>query len=252
MNNFHQIDETVAHLFRHESGKMCAVLAKLFGLDQIEIAEDIVQETLISALETWKLSGIPDNPSAWLYRVAKNKTIDFLRRERNFTEFIAPNVSIELMREHDNKLWLDELFVEHEIQDAQLRMMFVCCHPDLVAEQQLPLVLKTLCGLNVEEIATAFLQTEETISKRIFRAREKIRNAKLSLEVPYGEALIPRIDSVLNAIYLLYNEGYKSSTDNAIIRKDLCGEAMRLCVLLAQSDAGNLSKTHALFLNNLP
>lgn len=246
MNNFHQIDETVAHLFRHESGKMCAVLAKLFGLDQIEIAEDIVQETLISALETWKLSGIPDNPSAWLYRVAKNKTIDFLRRERNFTEFIAPNVSIELMREHDNKLWLDELFVEHEIQDAQLRMMFVCCHPDLVAKQQLPLVLKTLCGLNVEEIATAFLQTEETISKRIFRAREKIRNAKLSLEVPYGEALIPRIDSVLNAIYLLYNEGYKSSTDNAIIRKDLCGEAMRLCVLLAQSDAGNLSKTHAL------
>ena len=110
---------------------MCAVLVKLFGLDQIEIAEDIVQETLISALETWKLNGIPENPSAWLYRVAKNKTIDFLRRERNFTEFIAPNVAIELMIEHDNKLWLDELFVEHEIQDAQLRMMFVCCQQRL-------------------------------------------------------------------------------------------------------------------------
>jgi len=129
---------------------MCAVLVKLFGLDQIEIAEDIVQETLISALETWKLNGIPENPSAWLYRVAKNKTIDFLRRERNFTEFIAPNVAIELMREHNNKLWLDELFVEHEIQDAQLRMMFVCCHPDLVADQQLPLVIKDLVWLECQ------------------------------------------------------------------------------------------------------
>ncbi len=241
-----KIEQTTAHLFRHESGKMCAVLVKLFGLNQVQIAEDIVQETLIAAFDAWKLQGIPDNPRAWLYRVAKNKTIDFLRRERNFKDVIAPNISFELAQHQAKNSWLDDFFLENEIEDAQLRMMFACCHPEIPIEQQLALVLRTLCGLSGKEIATAFLQTEDTIGKRIFRAKEKIRQANLSLEVPTGEALVPRIDAVLHAIYLLFNEGYKSSSENAVIRRDLCSEAMRLCALLAQSSAGNQPKTHAL------
>jgi RNA polymerase sigma factor (sigma-70 family) len=241
-----QIQETTAHLFRHESGKMCAVLVKLFGLNQVQIAEDIVQETLISAFEAWKSHGIPDNPRAWLYRVAKNKTIDFLRRERNFKDVIAPNITSELLQNQAKNTWLDDFFLENEIEDAQLRMMFACCHPEIPIEQQLALMLRTLCGLSAKEIATAFLQSEDTIGKRIFRAKDKIRQAKLSLEVPMGEDLLPRIDAVLQAIYLLFNEGYKSTSENAVIRRDLCIESMRLCALLAQSSVGNLPKTHAL------
>jgi RNA polymerase sigma factor (sigma-70 family) len=244
-DNLH-IDATVTHLFRHESGKMCAVLVKLFGLSQVQIAEDIVQETLLSAFDTWKLNGTPENPRAWLYRVAKNKTIDFLRRERNFNNVIAPNIAIDLIRNHEKTAWLDDFFLEDEIQDAQLRMMFACCHPDLPAEQQIALILRTLCGLSTKEIAVAFLQSEDTITKRIFRAKDKIRNANLSLEVPDGEALIARIDAVLQIIYLLFNEGYKSSNEQSVIRRDLCGEAMRLYVILADSTTGNLPKTHAL------
>jgi RNA polymerase sigma factor (sigma-70 family) len=241
-----QINQTTAHLFRQESGKMCAVLVKLFGLNQVQIAEDIVQETLISAFDAWKLSGIPDNPRAWLYRVAKNKTIDFLRRERNFKDVIAPNIAFELVQHQAKNTWLDDFFLENEIEDAQLRMMFACCHPEIPIEQQLALMLRTLCGLSAKEIAAAFLQSEDTIGKRIFRAKDKIRQAKLSLEVPMGEDLLPRIDAVLQSIYLLFNEGYKSSSESAVIRRDLCSEAMRLCALLAQSSVGNLPKTHAL------
>jgi RNA polymerase sigma-70 factor (ECF subfamily) len=221
-------------------------LVKLFGLNQVQIAEDIVQETLMAAFDAWKLSGIPDNPRAWLYRVAKNKTIDFLRRERNFKDVIAPNISFELMQNQSKNTWLDDFFLENEIEDAQLRMMFACCHAEIPVEQQLALMLRTLCGLSAKEIAAAFLQSEDTIGKRIFRAKDKIRQSKLSLEVPFGEDLLPRLDAVLQSIYLLFNEGYKSSSENAVIRRDLCGEAMRLCAILAHSSVGNLPKTHAL------
>jgi RNA polymerase sigma factor (sigma-70 family) len=246
MKSSQEIQQTAAHLFRHESGKMIAVLVKLFGLNQVQIAEDIVQETLIAAFENWKLQGLPENPRAWLYRVAKNKTIDFLRRERNFKDVIAPNISFELTQNQVKNGWLDDFFLENEINDAQLRMMFACCHPELPVEQQMALMLRTLCGLNAKEIAAAFLQSEDTIGKRIFRAKEKIRQAKLSLDVPTGEDLIQRIDAVLQAIYLLFNEGYKSSTENTVIRRDLCSEAIRLCALLAENKLGNLPKTHAL------
>jgi RNA polymerase sigma factor (sigma-70 family) len=241
-----QIHQTTAHLFRQESGKMCAVLVKLFGLNQVQIAEDIVQETLIAAFDAWKLSGVPENPRAWLYRVAKNKTIDFLRRERNFKDVIAPNIAFELVQHQAKNTWLDDFFLENEIEDAQLRMIFACCHPEIPVEQQLALILRTLCGLSAKEIGAAFLQSEDTIGKRIFRAKDKIRQAKLSLEVPIGEDLLTRIDAVLQTIYLLFSEGYKSSSESAVIRRDLCGEALRLCALLAQSSVGNLPKTHAL------
>lgn len=238
------IQQTTEHLFRHEAGKMLAVLVKLFGLAQVETAEDIVQDTLLAALQTWKLQGMPDNPRAWLYRVAKHKTIDWLRRERTFYVNLAPNIAAAA--EAAGEVWLDDCFLDDEIQDAQLRMMFACCHPAIPAEAQLALMLRTLCGLSAKEIAAAFLQPEDTVSKRIFRAKEKILQERLSLDVPQGEALRARLDAVLQAIYLLFSEGYKSAAEATVIRRELCSEALRMGGLLAHSSVGNLPQTNAL------
>ena len=235
---------TVEHLFRHESGKMLAVLVKLFGLSQVEIAEDIVQETLLSALESWKLKGVPADPRAWLYRAAKNRTIDYLRRERNFKTRVAPN--FQQSSSPIESSWLDGYFLDTEIEDAQLRMMFASCHPAIPIESQLALMLRTLCGLSTQEIAAAFLLPSDSIVKRLYRAKEKIRLEKLSLEVPSGNDLLPRLDAVLHAVYLLFNEGYKSASNDEVIRRDLCVEAIRLGTLLARHSLSNQPKTHAL------
>lgn len=239
------VHHTVEHLFRHESGKMLAVLTKLFGLSQVEIAEDIVQETLITALESWKLKGLPDDPRAWLYRAAKNRTIDYLRRERNFRERIAPAIRQE-EPDPEASRWLDAYFLDTEIEDAQLRMLFAACHPAIPLESQLALMLRTLCGLSTEEIAAAFLLPADSIGKRLYRAKEKIRQEKLSLEVPSGVEILPRLDAVLHAVYLLFNEGYKSASNDTVVRRELCAEALRLGALLARHPLSNLPKTHAL------
>lgn len=246
MTSVYNAQQTTEHLFRQESGKMLSVLIKLFGLRQAETAEDIVQETLLSAYETWKLKGLPDNPRAWLYRVAKNKTIDYLRRERNFQAKIAPNLAWQAERKATTDQWLDPLFAETAIEDAQLRMMFACCHPVIPVESQLALMLRTLCGLRTMEIAAAFLLPEETIGKRLYRAREKLQAEKISLELPNAAQLSSRLDAVLQGIYLLFNEGYKSASESTVIRRDLCEEALRLGDLLARSQTGNMAKTHAL------
>lgn len=239
------IHSTVEHLFRHESGRMLAVLTKLFGLNQVEIAEDIVQETLISALESWKLKGLPTDPRAWLYRAAKNRTIDYLRRERNFRERVAPAVR-QKESNPEASHWLDAYFLDTEIEDAQLRMLFAACHPAIPLESQLALMLRTLCGLSTDEIAAAFLLPSDSIGKRLYRAKEKIRQEKLSLEVPAGADILTRLDAVLHAIYLLFNEGYKSASDDGVVRRELCAEALRLGALLARNPLSNLPKTHAL------
>lgn len=239
------VHHTVEHLFRHESGKMLAVLTKLFGLNQVEIAEDIVQETLIAALESWKLKGLPSDPRAWLYRAAKNRTIDYLRRERNFRERIAPSIRQE-ESDPEASHWLDAYFLDTEIEDAQLRMLFAACHPAIPLESQLALMLRTLCGLSTEEIAAAFLLPADSIGKRLYRAKEKIRQEKLSLEVPTGAEVLARLDAVLQAVYLLFNEGYKSASDDAVVRRELCAEAIRLGALLVRHPLSNLPKTHAL------
>lgn len=223
---------------------MLAVLVKLFGLSQVEIAEDIVQETLLSALESWKLKGVPADPRAWLYRAAKNRTIDYLRRERNFKTRVAPN--FQQSSSPIESSWLDGYFLDTEIEDAQLRMMFASCHPAIPIESQLALMLRTLCGLSTQEIAAAFLLPSDSIVKRLYRAKEKIRLEKLSLEVPSGNDLLPRLDAVLHAVYLLFNEGYKSASNDEVIRRDLCVEAIRLGTLLARHPLSNQPKTHAL------
>src|SRR6187549_186574 len=239
------VSKLVDHLFRHESGKMISVLSKLLGLQNLETAQDIVQDSLLQAMNTWSFKGIPDNPSAWLYRVAKNKAIDFLRKEKRFRD-ISPQYSYLLGSEYTLASTVNNLFLENEIQDSQLRMMFACCHPAIAEESQVALTLKTLCGLSVNEISKAFLTTEETIAKRFYRAKEKIKTEKIELEVPQNDELSIRIDTVLKSLYLLFNEGYKSSNPDKLIREDLCEEAMRLCFILTQNSLSALPRAKAL------
>ena len=239
------INKLVDHLFRHESGKMVAVLTKLLGFENLETAQDIVQDTLLKAMTAWSFSNVPENPAAWLYFVAKNKAVDFLRREKSFRKF-----GVQFVQQEDANNVADtqmqNLFLENEIQDSQLRMMFACCHPQIPQESQIALSLKTLCGMGVHEIAHAFLTTDDTITKRIYRAKEKIRNEKIALEVPSNTSLTERLETVLHTLYLLFNEGYNSTHTDKLIRDDLCEDAMRLCHLLIQNPITNQPAAKAL------
>jgi RNA polymerase sigma factor (sigma-70 family) len=250
MTENNSISKIVDHLFRHESGKMVSVLTKIFGLSNVQLAEDIVQETLLTAFETWKLKGIPDNPQAWLYRVAKNRILTYLKREQNFQKNIASNLIYSIENEALIEGKLDEFFLENEIEDAQLRMMFACCHPSVSTDLQLILILKTLCGLSIGEIAAALLSQEDTIAKRLYRAKEKIKQEGISLDVPVGKELVERLDAVLKAIYLLFNEAYKSTSTDTVIRQDLSDEALRLGAILAARplsiEGYNMPKINAL------
>lgn len=239
------IQQTVDHLFRHESGKMISVLTKLLGLQNIETAQDIVQDALLQAMKSWGFNGLPDNPSAWLYRVAKNKAIDYLRRERKFKE-ISPQYVYLLKSEYTLTPTVNKFFLEDEIQDSQLKMIFACCHPAITTESQIALALKILCGLSVGEISRAFLTSEETIAKRIYRAREKFKSENIELELPPASELPCRLDGVLRSLYLLFSEGYKSSHPDYLIREDLCEEAIRLTYLLTQNTTTNHPRTNAL------
>jgi RNA polymerase sigma-70 factor (ECF subfamily) len=224
---------------------MAAVLTRLLGFQNIELAEDIVQDALLKALNTWKYQGIPDNPSAWLYRTAKNKAIDLLRKQQVLKK-IEGDLARELKSEWTLTPTVNQLFLENEIEDSQLRMIFACCHPAIPYESQIALTLKTLCGLSINEIAHGFLTTEETIAKRLYRAKEKIRSEKIEIEVPTKELLSQRLDAVLHTLYLLFNEGYNSSHPEFLLRQDLCAEAIRLCILLTQHAKTNLPKVKAL------
>lgn len=209
------------------------------------MAQDIVQDTLLQAMNTWSYKTIPDNPAGWLYRVAKNKAIDYLRREKKFRD-IGPEYARLVASEYSLSPTINNLFLENEIPDSQLRMMFACCHPLIPSESQVALTLKTLCGLSLNEIARAFLVPEETISKRIYRAKEKIKAERIELTVPHGNELQTRLDSVLKCLYLLFNEGYNSSHPDQLIREDLCEEALRLATLLVQNRVTNYPRTNAL------
>ncbi|MGZ8537430.1 MAG: RNA polymerase sigma factor, partial [Flavisolibacter sp.] len=239
------IHQTIDHLFRTESGKMISVLSKLLGLQHLDKAQDIVQDTLIQAMNTWSFNGLPENPSAWLYQVAKNKAIDILRREKKFKE-ISPKYCYLLQTEYTLTSTDNKLFSEDEIEDSLLKMIFACCHPAIAPESQIALALKTLCGLSTLEIAKAFLTNEETIAKRIYRAKEKIRLENIELEIPFAEEIANRLNSVLQSLYLLFNEGYNSSQPDFLIREELCEDAMRLNYLLTGYQITNRPKTKAL------
>ena len=236
----------VDHLFRHEAGKMVATLTGFFGLKNIEVAQDVVQETMLKALQNWKLNRVPDNPRAWLYRVAKNQVIDLIRKQR-----VHEKIGTELSdrfgdSDRPEETRLDECFLDHEIADNQLRMMFACCHPGISASSQVALTLKTLCGFSVGEIARAFFSTEDTIQKRLFRARKAIKASETAFQIPSGYALLNRLEPVRTALYLMFNEGYSGTDSDSPIRKELCAEAMRLTRLLADHPTVKRPKTQAL------
>lgn len=223
----------IEHLFRHEAGKLIAVLTKIFGPHNLELAEDVVQDTLIKALESWKFSGVPQNPSAWLFTAARNKALDVVRRERYKKEFAA-EVSPLLKSEFSAGETIRQLVHESEIEDEQLRMMFVCCHPSLPEESQVALILKTLCGFSVAEIARAFLTADETITKRLYRARQQFREEKIAFAIPGPNDLTARLENVLTAIYLIFNEGYNSTHHALLIREDFVEESLRLMNMIIQ------------------
>lgn len=245
MAHAEHVHQLAGHLFRHEAGKMAAVLTRILGSDRLDTAEDIVQDTLMKAMETWGFKGMPENPSAWLYAVAKNKALDFIRsRQRH--EQIHSEIAKAIHSEWSLPSSVNSLFLEPEIEDSQLRMMFAACHPSIQEESQIALTLKILGGLSVREIANAFLTNEETIQKRIVRAKEKLRDEKISLEIPLPQALSSRIDAVLKVLYLLFNEGYHPSQSDELLREDLCEEAMRLTYLLIQNSITRQPKALAL------
>lgn len=226
------IKEEINNLFRHEYGKLVSVLTKTFGASNIQLAEDVVQEALLEALNQWSFKGIPENPSGWIYSVAKFKAINIIRKEQTKRKY-SSEVAQLLQSEWTAKPAVDHIFSDKEIEDDLLRMMFTCCHPSISVDSQIALTLKTICGFGVQEIATAFLTSEENISKRLVRARKTIREADIPFEVPTGNTLIKRLGNVLETIYLLFNEGYTSSSGDDLIRLELCTEAIRLTEIIA-------------------
>lgn len=240
--NMKNEQEDLKYLFQQEFAKMVAVISRMYGLRHIETAEDIVSETFLLATETWKEKGIPPNPTAWLYVVAKQKTLQNFRRSKIFEEKIIPQ--IKSTQEKEEEADLD--FSQQHIKDSQLQMMFAVCNPAIASEAQIGLALRILCGFGIDEIAEAFLSNKETINKRLFRAKEKLRSENIKMEMPAENEIAHRLDNVLHIIYLLFNEGYYSQTQNQILRKELCIEAMRLAIMLTEYDKTNLPKTNAL------
>jgi len=230
------INQLVDHLFRHESGKLVAVLTRVFGSDNIDLAEDVVQDSLAEALTQWQYRGVPDNPSGWLFRVARNRSLNILNREKLQQKYSA-EVRAGMLAGGSLESSLDLLFSEQEILDDQLRMLFTCCHPAISPDSQIALALKTLCGFSVAEIARSFLTSEENIRKRLTRAKQGIREAPIPFDVPAGGELHRRLDTVLSTLYLLFNEGYNATTGDDPIRYDLCGEAIRLAGLIERHPA---------------
>jgi RNA polymerase sigma-70 factor (ECF subfamily) len=214
-------------LFRREGARLVATLAAHLGTHRLQLAEDVVQEALVRALQTWPYRGIPENPAAWLTLTAKNLALDALRREQTWQRKEAG-----ITAEQEQWLEHDEPADPEEIGDDTLRMLFVCCHPQLSSEAQLALALRTVCGLSPAEIAAAFLTSEAAIAKRLVRARQLIRDLRLPFAVPEARELPPRLDGVLAALYLLFNEGYKASSGDRLVREELCHEAIRLARLL--------------------
>jgi RNA polymerase sigma-70 factor (ECF subfamily) len=225
------ISQTVEHLFRHESGRMVSVLTRIFGSDNLELAEDVVQDSLVEAIQHWAYRGIPDNPSGWIFRVAKNRALKIINREK-YKKKYASDVIHLLESESTAQPAMDQLFTETRIIDDQLRMMFTCCHPSISPDSQIALILKTLCGFSIHEIARAFLTSNENIHKRLVRARQKIRESKLLFEVPRGGDLKIRLQTVMESIYLLFNEGYSASGGEQLIKFEICEEAIRLTQII--------------------
>lgn len=228
------LDEQIDHLYRHEYGKIVAVLTKTFGPENMHTAEDVTQEAMVEAVRQWTYRGIPDNPAGWIYKVAKFKAINLIKKER-LRYHHQDAIKEHLHSDKDYEPNID--FGENEIADDQLKMIFTCCHPSISSDSQVALTLKTLCGLSIPEIAAAFLTSEENINKRLVRARKQLREEKVSFDVPDHHSMETRLISVLEVIYLMFNEGYQALHGSELIRFELCEEAIRLGEILAAHPA---------------
>ena len=231
--------ETVDHLFRQQYGKMVAILIRIFGLSNLELIEDAVQDTFISALKTWEKKP-PDNPEAWLTTAAKNRTIDLLRKLKVDTERLTK------LNTGPSTIALQDLFLDHEIEDSQLRMIFTACHPLLTPVDQISFALKSISGFTVKEIASLLLLKQETVKKRLTRARQQIKATNISFEIPAKQDLTQRLERVHEVIYLIFTEGFHSGKKDILIRKDLCGEAIRLIKLILKKPMARSGNGYAL------
>src|SRR3954452_15336553 len=232
-----QVPQLVDHLFRREAGRMVAALTRVLGAENLSLAEDVVQESLVQALRTWPFRGVPENPGGWLMQVAKNRALDLLRREASLAR-----------KEEAIRGWSAALVADdpREAMDDQLRMIFICCQPAVPREARVALTLKTVGGFGVPEIARAYLAKEATIAQRLVRAKRKIQEIRPPFAVPPPAELPAALDSVLDALYLMFNEGYAASGGEELVRQEVCAEAIRLARLVAGHRALDLPKAHAL------
>jgi RNA polymerase sigma factor (sigma-70 family) len=236
--------ELSEHLFRRESGRLVAALVRIFGVHNLALAEDVVQDAFCRALEAWKVRGIPDNPAAWLMSVAKHRALDVVRREKT-AQMFAAELSRVLESEWTLVPAVEEAFAGSTIRDEQLRMMFSCCDPRLPEEVQVALVLNILCGFGASEIASAFLTSRAAMEKRISRGKKSLASSRRLFDLADTE-FAPRLSAVRRAVYLLFNEGYHGASAEAAVRIDLCREAIRLSMLLLESPQTASPETHAL------
>jgi RNA polymerase sigma-70 factor (ECF subfamily) len=234
----------VEHFFRHETSRLHGALIRRLGIHNLSLVEDVTQEALLRALRTWSIGGLPANPSAWITRVAMNLALDALRHQQMATAK-EPNVITHIEQTSTSAVVAGE--GDHQIRDDALRLMFVCCHPLLSSDAQVVLALKVLCGFSTAEIARAFLASEAAIEKQLTRTKQRIRDAGVGFEIPENaEELTARVDGVLGTLYLLFNEGYKASAGERLLREELCQEAIRLASLLVTHPAGQTPRSHAL------
>jgi RNA polymerase sigma factor (sigma-70 family) len=235
--------QLVENFFRHETGRLHGALIRLLGIQNFALAEDVAQEAMLRALRHWSMGGVPANPSAWITQVAMNLGRDALRHQRMSTA-----KEPALATHHEQSLGTPVVAWEtaYEIRDDALRLMFVCCHPSVAPDAQVILALKVLCGFSTAEIARAFLSSDAAIDKQLTRTKQRIHDAGIGFTIPDGEDLAPRLNGVLAALYLLFNEGYKASSGERLLREDLCQEAIRLTSLLIAHPVGRTPASHAL------
>jgi RNA polymerase sigma-70 factor (ECF subfamily) len=233
------------HLFRHEAGRMVATLTRIFGVQNLGLAEDVVQEAFCRALEIWRFRGVPENPSAWLITTAKNRALDVLRRERTARTF-APELTRQLESEWTLAPTVEEEFGPAAVKDDELRMMFSCCSPRLSEEAQVALILHILCGFSVNEIASAFVSSQASVEKRITRSKKMLASSKKLFDISGTTDFARRLPAVQRGLYLLFNEGYHGASPESAVRTELCQEAMRLGALLLEHPLGATPTSYAL------
>jgi len=236
--------ELIPHLFRTEYRKICSVLCFLFGIEHIQTAEDIVSDTFLTATETWSVKGVPENPAAWLYTVAKNKTKNYLKRNAIFEQKLIEQIKLDSQGKEEE---LDLDLSDKNINDSQLAMIFTICDPAISKEAQISLALNLLCGFGVQEIADGFLTGKDTVYKRIKRAKDKLKERGMKIQQPGHAEINQRLETVLTTLYLLFSEGYYSVSNDTTLRKDVCAEAMRLNYLLIENKMTDVPSANALF-----